>query len=1216
MTKATAPSSSTWARRLRNGGVLIAVLVALFALLGFLVLPTIAKSKLEAMATEQTGRPATLGRLEFNPFTLRARLSDFALADRDPQRILARFATLDVDVSIESLWNRAPVFDAVRLFRPQLELIRNDDGTYNIDDLVERAAAQPDGPTPPFSINNIEVDEGTVALEDRPHRRRIVVSNLGIGIPFLSSLPYDAQIRVTPRLDGAVDGARFAFAGTSTSPFADTQEAALEFNVDSLPLARYAAYASLPSGLKITDGALTTRLRLAFVTEKGVARTIVLGGTARVDKLAFARKDGTALASAKAVDVALGKLDWLGRSIAFDLVAIDAPDADLRREADGTLEFARVSAGEAAKPQASPRPWSFSVSDARVTDGTLRVSDKSVSPAFEVVLSKVGLEARQVASTGPPGNVDVRFEADDGAHFDMKSEVDLSGPSASGRFSFKTFHLAKLYPYYASVLELDVRRGTLDFGGEFRAGQEGAALQFTLAKGEGTLSDLETAIRGEKEPLWRVARGDVAGVAFDLGKRSVAIDQVALRQGSIRVVRDRNGTVNFERLVRRTGTADAKPNRAGNDAAASGDGYSVNIRKLDLERIAADFEDRAAATPVKLRIPEARATVENYSTASGARAAIDVAARIAPKGRVGIKGTLVADPLAADWRINATGIDLVPLRPYFEPRTNIVFTGGSVGARGRVVFATTRSGTPGLTYKGDVTIADFGSLDRPTSQELMRWKTLTLTGVDTASEPLNVAIGSVGMDGFYARVILNADATLNLKQLLEPESAAAAQPASATAPPAAAAQQPTAAVAQPAAAERATSRGVTTAELPSRATSEALPVSIGRIELSNGEVEYSDFFVRPNYNAHLTGVAGSVSALSASQTGEVQIAGRVEGTAPVDVRGTLNPFAPQLTLDLTGKATDVDLPPLTPYSVKYAGYGIQKGKLSLEVHYKVDDRKLAATNKLKLDQLTFGERVDSPTATKIPVLLAVSLLKDRNGLINLDLPIEGTLDDPKFSVWGIVVQVFVNLITKAVTAPFALLGAIAGGGGDQLAYIEFTPGHADLSEAAQQRLGTLAKALTDRPGLKIDAAGRAIPDVDREGLKRATLDRALRAQKGLASGGKSAPPLETLTIDAAEYPKLLEGVYKDTDLPDKPRNVIGIAKTIPPAEMEALLLASYRVDDEALATLANRRAQAVREWFVGKGAIPAERVFVVAPKLTADGISDKGARTRVDFAIR
>jgi hypothetical protein len=395
-------------------------------------------------------------------------------------------------------------------------------------------------------------------------------------------------------------------------------------------------------------------------------------------------------------------------------------------------------------------------------------------------------------------------------------------------------------------------------------------------------------------------------------------------------------------------------------------------------------------------------------------------------------------------------------------------------------------------------------------------------------------------------------------------------------------------------------------------------VSIGRIEVSDGELQYSDFFVKPNYTAHLTDVAGSVSALSATQAGTVEFSGRVEATAPVDVRGTVNPFARELQLDLVGKATDVDLPPLTPYSVKYAGYGIQKGKLSFEVRYRIDDRKLAATNKLKLDQLTFGERVDSPTATKLPVLLAVSLLKDRNGVINLDLPIAGTLDDPKFSIWGVLVQIFVNLVTKAVTAPFALLASIGGGGGEQLAYVEFAPGRAELQAPALAKLDTLAKALADRPGIHIDAAGRAIPELDRDGLKHATLDRALRVQKQktMAEQGESAPPLETLTIGDDEYPKLLAAVYRATDLPNKPRNVLGIAKSIPPAEMESLLLASYRVDDEALATLANRRAQAVKEWFARKGNLPADRVFVVAPKLGAAGIDDKGAPTRVDFAIR
>jgi len=1192
-----AARASRWPRVIRNGAVAVAVLVAVYALLGFLVLPLIAKPRLEATLTQQLERSTTLGRLEFNPFTWRGRLSDFVVADRAPQQTFVRFERLDVDVSPASLRYLAPVFDAVRLVRPQVDIVRNADGSYNIDDLIAKATSGPAGPPRLFSINNVEVDNGTISFDDQPNRRKVVVSSMGIGIPFLSSLPHDAQILVTPRLDGAIDGARFNLRGNSTSPFIDTREATLEWNLDALPLPGYAQYFSLPGGMKLKDGALTTRLKLAFVTEKGVARTLALSGEVRVDRLAVTRRDGTPIASSKSLDVAVTKLDWLARSLELARVVVEAPVADLHRDADGTLEAIRLAAAQGPAAPATTPAWTFSIAEGRVVDGTLRVADGAVSPALEVVLTHVGADARQIASSGKPGSVAARFDVDDGAHLELESEVDLSARSARGRFAFKTFHLAKLYPYYASVLNLDVRRGTLDLAGDLEIADSGDTPRFTLTKGEAAIDDLETAIRGEKDALWRVARIDAGGIAFDPGKHDVTIEHAALQQGTLRIVREPGGAFNFARLVRHS-EGDPPTTRAAKATSSSDDTFALLIRKLVLERIAADFEDRAAPKPVRLRIPEARATIENFASTPGTKAAVDATARIGSKGTVRIKGAVVAEPFAADWMLDSSSVDLVPFRPYFEAQTNVLVTRGTVGAKGRLVVDVPPSNALRWSYKGDISIGDFDSLDRPTSNELMRWKTLAIKAIDAKSEPLAIGIGSIGMDAFYARLILNADATLNLQKLLQPESIAAQQSVPAATP--------------------RTAANVTTKELPSGDAERDVPVSIGRVELSNGEVEYSDLFVQPNYNAHLTDVAGGVSALSARQAGDVQIAGRVESTAPFDVRGTLNPFAKTLQLDLTGRATDVDLPPLTPYSLKYAGYGIQKGKLSLEVHYRVDDRKLAATNKLKLDQLTFGEHVDSPTATKLPVLLAVSLLKDRNGVINLDLPIAGTLDDPKFSVWGVLVQIFVNLITKAVTAPFALLGAIAGGGGEQLAYIEFAAGRADLSESAEQKLVTLAKALTDRPGLKIDAGGRAIANVDRDGLKAATLERALHAQKQKirAAEGESTTAQDDVAIGADEYPKLLAAVYRDTDLLDKPRNIVGMAKTIPPAEMEALLLASYRVDDEALATLANRRAQTVKAWLAGKGGVAAERVFVVAPKLTAEGIGDGGAPTRVEFAIR
>ena len=1195
-------ASPRFARGLRNGAVLLAVVAAVYALIGFLVLPVVLKPRLEANGSELLGRRATLTRLEFNPFTLRARLLGFAIADQDPQRPFVRIESLDLDISPASIRYLAPVVDAVHLVRPHVAIARIDDGRYSIDDVVERLAARPAGPTPPFSISNFEVDDGSIDFDDRPQARKIAVSNLTIGIPFLSSIAHDAKIHVTPHLEGRIDGAPFRLAANATSPFADVQQGTLEWNVDALPLARYAGYVTLPGATKLANGALTTRLTLAFVTERGAARSVTLFGTARVDDIQLARSDGSTLAGAKSIEVELAKLDWLAHSVALAHVIVAAPAIDVRRDANGAFELARMANETASNAPASgagaSKPWQYSVGETRIENGTVHVADAAVTPRVDATVSNVALEARQLASSGEPGSVDVSFDALDGAHVALSGHVDVAHAAANGHLALAKLDITKLRPYYASAVDADAQHGTLDAAADFDARVDAGALSAKVSGGSVGLAGFDAALRGERDPFLRVGRLDVAGVSADVARREVTIDSIQWRGGHLRVLRDRDGSFAVARLTGKPSSGE-RGRRADRDAsteapAAGANGWNFHVARASAERIAADFEDRSQHPAVRLRVPDARLTVVDAGNAAKGEAAVEAAIRVGTGGRLRLRGSVANEPFATDLRVDAAKIDLVPLRPYFESRTNIVLTRGAVSTHGRVAFATARGAASSARYTGDVTVTDLATLDRPTSQELVRWKSLSVTGIDAKPEPLNVTIGAVAMDGFYARVILNDDATLNVARLLVPEPADADT------------------------ASKTTVAGVTTKTLPAPAESRELPVSIGRIVLSDGEVQYSDYFVKPNYTAHLTNVAGTVTALSAAQAGNVALTARVEDSAPVELRGTVNPFAHELALDLAAKASDVDLPPLTPYSVKYAGYGIRKGKLSLEVHYRIDERKLAATNKLRLDQLTFGEHVDSPTATKLPVLLAVSLLKDRNGVINLDLPIEGTLDDPQFSIWHVLVQIVVNLVTRAAAAPFALLGAIAGGGHEDLAYVAFAPGRADLSDDARKRLATLAKALADRPGVTIDASGRAIGDVDRAGLEHAMLEQALRAQKAkaLAASGESAPALDKMTIDSGEYQKLLTAVYRDSNVPDKPRNAFGMLKTIPPAEMESRLLAAYRVDDAALTALANRRATAVKQWFTSEGGLPGERIFIVAPKLGADGIKDGGTPTRVDFAIR
>jgi hypothetical protein len=410
---------------------------------------------------------------------------------------------------------------------------------------------------------------------------------------------------------------------------------------------------------------------------------------------------------------------------------------------------------------------------------------------------------------------------------------------------------------------------------------------------------------------------------------------------------------------------------------------------------------------------------------------------------------------------------------------------------------------------------------------------------------LKIVVGEIALSDFYSRLIVNADGTLNLQAILK-EPAAPATPASTTpaAPPAPGAPP---------------------------------DIRLGKIVLRGGSVNYSDLFVRPNYNVMLTGMAGGVTELTPERPGEVELRARIHETAPVEIAGRVNPLASDLFVDLKVSARDINLSPLSPYSIKYAGYGITQGRLSVKLAYRIENRKLSAENNIYLDQLTFGEKVDSPTATRLPVQLAVALLKDKNGVIDVNVPIGGSLDSPEFGLGTVLAQVFGNLIATTVSKPFAMLGSLFGGG-EELAYLEFAPGSAAVG-ADEAKLKALAKALDSRPGLKLEVRGGIDAAADRDALKRAALDREVRAAKLKASEGTAQTSVD-------------------------------------PAETEQLMLSKMQVGDEELRRLADARAQAVKDWLVETGKIAAERIFIAAPKAPAESAQDQGKTSRVDFSLR
>jgi hypothetical protein len=701
----------------------------------------------------------------------------------------------------------------------------------------------------------------------------------------------------------------------------------------------------------------------------------------------------------------------------------------------------------------------------------------------------------------------------------------------------------------------------------------------------------EASYRVDLGERWKVGHSTLKGMRLDLHAHRVEIAETSAQDLRALFVRNKEGKIEW------VSSPLLKTVRAAKQELSDERPWIASIGKLAVSELTLRLEDQTTRPAAVQVIDGFSLAAENLSTEPGKKGSVSLKSRINQKGSLKVDGSVQLVPLQTSLKVETQAIPVLPLQPYFTDFLNIELTRGQVSNSGEV---TARMDKDGLSagYKGSLTLGDLIAVDKVNNADFLKWKSLYLGGIDVRLQPIAVTVGEVALSDFYSRLILSKEGRLNLQDIVRTSPAAAAKEAGASAQ----------AATPPAAAK--TAEAASAAGKPA-----ALPIKIGKITLQGGTVNFSDFFVKPNYTVNVTKVAGRVSGLSsaADTVADLELRGSYANSAPVQVVGKLNPLAAKSFLDIKADVKGVDLVAFSPYSGKYAGYNIDKGKLSLNVAYKLEDKQLTAENRLFIDQLTFGDKVESPDATQLPVNLAISLLKNNRGEIDLNLPISGSLDDPEFSIGGLVIKVIVNLFVKAVTSPFALLGSMFGGG-EELSNIEFGPGRATFDDAAAKRLESLAKALNERDSLKLEITGRADPETDKEGIKRVAIERAVKAEKlkdQLNKGGEGAS-VDTIEVAAAEYPVYLQRAYKEAKFP-KPRNLIGMQKELPVEEMEKLMLTNFPASGDDVQQLALRRAENVQSWLIDEGKVPPERIFLVEPKIEA---AEKGKGSRVDFSLR
>ncbi|MBN2451568.1 MAG: DUF748 domain-containing protein [Lentisphaeria bacterium] len=573
-----------------------------------------------------------------------------------------------------------------------------------------------------------------------------------------------------------------------------------------------------------------------------------------------------------------------------------------------------------------------------------------------------------------------------------------------------------------------------------------------------------------------------------------------------------------------------------------------------------------------------------------------------------------ADSLKTTLDLDLKDLELTRYMRDLPVPVNFQVVSGRLDCRLRLSYVQPGGAAPSLGVTGDLELTDLRIQDKAgqpvlrlpelrLQQPILSLGALNVEGIAASFPPAVLSVDEMVLVRPRVCATVNKDGSLNLAAAL-----AASKPAAAggpVPPPPSPAPAPTPApVPSPA---------------PAPAARAPLPVvKVTKVTVQEGSVEFLDRSVIPNYRTTLDGVEASAQGFSLDpekQREPTQFAfkARFNRQSPVAVSGRLRPNPESLLVNVLIDFQDAQLSPLTPYSGKYLGYAVEKGWLRLDLRYQVQGAKLEARNRMIIDQLTLGDSVDSPTATNLPVKFLIGLLKDRNGRITLDVPLTGNLDDPQFRLMPIVLQALVNQLERAVTSPFAFLT-----GRPETGFVEFDFGSAALTPEATERLEAIAKVLADRPALRFEVRPQTVSGPDSEALRRQFLDDMVRARKRSETVGQvgQSIPLSEVQVMPEEYERFLRLAYNAVDIPGKPRNFLGVARSIPVAEMEKLMLAGISVTPDDLRRLAYRRAAKVRDLLLAAKAAEAGQILLVEPEQVA--AEDPGAprpQARFEFQL-
>jgi uncharacterized protein involved in outer membrane biogenesis len=1175
------------------------IILAIYTICGFFILPPILKSVSVKKLKENLNRDVTIQDIKINPYKLSISIKGLVVKEPDGSKDFVSFDELYLNFQSMSALKLGLIIKELRIERPYVRVVRKDETLYNFSDLLKpkqkNSEKQVSSKPIQFFVSNIQISDAHADLSDIPKNKTHKITDVRVTIPFLSNFPYHTKINVEPFFRAKINGTPFSSQGR-TKPFAESLETVFDVNIRDFNIPNYLSYLPFERNFEMPSGFLDTVLKLSYLQAKNRKPRITLTGRIALKKVGIEDKNGNPLLSFPKLDVFISPSEILSGRLNLSEIILHSPDLHIRRDRTGKTNIHSVLPENIRKTSAQEKGGSrkapaINVRDLSIEGARIFFSDLSCAMPFKTVFDPLDLKVNNFSTT-PEKIATYRLSIKTDAHEQLQFEgnFSLDPLQSEGRIEFNNLVLKRYSPYYRDHILFDIIESTLDVQTNYNYSKNLKEPEMKLSEMEASLSSTVLRKRDDKKDFLSISAISIGKTDVDLTGREIEIGEVFTEKGLIHVRRTKNGDLNLLTLIPAPRPSDKN---AGQEKIEKGEKpLHVTLKKILMDQYRLEVEDLMHSQPVKVDIGAINLKGEELSTKKNKKGKIAVSFNIGEKGTFSADGSVGIDPVFAGLKLKLKDMDILPFQPYFSDIVNVTVTDGRISTAGKVEAGRSTGKKIRASFKGELSLTNFASVDKVNSEGFVKWDSFYVTGIDFAYNPTSVKIDKIALTDFFSSLIVNPDGTINVQRVLKEKYRTVKTP-----------QPPEVQEEEPASEKDAGS--------PEQ-------ITIKTVTLQGGRINFTDKHIKPNYSATLEEVGGRVSGLTsmATELADVNLMGKLGKYGPLEITGKINPLREDLYVDLKIKFKDIELSPMTPYSGKYVGYTIEKGKLYLDLKYKIAGKKLDAENKIFLDQFTLGERVESPDATKLPVSFAVALLKNRKGEIDLDIPVSGNIDDPEFSIVGIIFKIIGNLIVKAATSPFALLKAIAGGG-DDISYLEFDDGSHTITEKNAKKLDTLIKALYERPALKLEIEGHVDMEKDREGLRKNLFNKKLKSQKlkEMLKKGLPAVPVDEVRIEADEYETFLKMAYKATEFP-KPRNAAGLEKKLPPAEMEKLLMTNIEIKNDDLRLLAYKRAEGVKSLILKSKKIEPGRLFLVEPKSLSPEKKEKLKESRVDFKLK